>query len=90
MTPPGRVAQLKDVADVGFDGEILVDGPDERAVRFLADLVISDIGDGPAAGEGGNVGPACGPCSALPIAVAMEQAAGGRWMHHDHCVEVFA
>ena len=42
---PRRVAELEDVAAVGLDGPVLVDGPDERAFRLEPHLVVGGVGN---------------------------------------------
>ena len=59
--PPRRVAELEDVADVRFDGEVLVERADERALGLLADLVVGDVGDRAAAGDRGEAGALAAP-----------------------------
>ena len=48
--PPRRVAELKDVAGLALDGEVLVERADERVVRLEDDAVVGDLGDGAARG----------------------------------------
>ncbi len=42
---PRRVAELEDVAPVGFDRPVLVDRPHQRPFRLLPDLVVRGVGD---------------------------------------------
>ena len=41
--PPRRVPELEDVAGHALDGEILVDGADERLVRLEDDAIVRDL-----------------------------------------------
>src|SRR5439155_24225064 len=54
---PRGVPQQEDVAAVALDGEILVERADQGAVLVVGDdAVVGDLGDGPAAGNGGEAG----------------------------------
>ena len=46
--PPGRVAELKDVAGRALDREVLVQRADERLVGIEHDAIVGDFGDGAA------------------------------------------
>ena len=48
------VAELEDVARQAFDGEILVERADEDAGGLEDDLVVGVVGNGAAAGDGGE------------------------------------
>ena len=61
---PGSVAQQEDVAGHALDGEVLVDGAHESSVRVGHHVVIGVVGNGPAAGQGGNARP---PASLQPM-----------------------
>jgi hypothetical protein len=50
----GSVAELKDVAGEALDGEIFVERADEDAGGLENHLVIGVVGDGAAAGDGGE------------------------------------
>ncbi len=50
--------QQEDVAHHRLDGEVLVDRAHRRVVGLGDDPVVAHLGDGPAAGEGGQPGPA--------------------------------
>ena len=76
--PPGRVAELEDVAAVGLDGEVLVDRADERALGLEAHLVVGGVRDRAAGRERGQARALASPCSAPFDAVAVEQRARGR------------
>ena len=89
QNPPRGVAELEDVADVGFDGEILIERADERIVGVLTDLVVGDVGDRPAAGDGGDAG-ALARHDAAVHAVAMQQPAPTVGVHLDDAIEIGA
>ena len=48
------VAELKNVAGKAFDGEILVDCPDEMVFRLQQHLIVGVVGDGSPRGQSGQ------------------------------------
>jgi hypothetical protein len=85
--PPGGVAELEDVAAVGLDGPVLIDGAHQRPFGLQAHLVVRGVRDGPAREEREQAGPARGPQAAVD-AVAVEQRAPPFGMKADHLVEL--
>ncbi|MNF39885.1 hypothetical protein D3C84_208800 [compost metagenome] len=54
----GLVAQLEDIAGHALDGEVLVEGADRQALGFQQHAVVARVGNGAAAGQGGQAGAA--------------------------------
>ncbi len=70
---PRSVSQLKNVANVRFDRKVLVERSDEESLRILKHAIIGNVGNGPAAGDGGDAGTLAGH-DPPAHRVAMEQA----------------
>jgi len=53
---PGGAAEEEDIAGLGFDGEVFVDGADECAFGFFEDAEVAGFGDDAAVEDGGEFG----------------------------------
>ena len=93
---PRVVAEQEDVAAHALDREVLVDLADVGVGRVLDDVVVGGVGDGAAAGDGGEPGAAAGAHAAVhAVAVQVRRApaaAGGDALgeHLQHLVELRA
>jgi hypothetical protein len=96
-TTPGSIfttcheafAELEHVASAGFDGEVLVQGPDERAFGLDQHAVVRVVGDG-TTGRQRREPRALGSHQAPAHAVAMQQRRASVRVHLDHAIEVGA
>ena len=76
--PPRRIAEQKDVARLAFDGEVFIEGADDRLLRLGDDAVRGDLGNRPAVGDGGDSGHGPGTdASADPVVMQIHLAAAG-------------
>ena len=87
---PRSIAQQEDVAGHALDGEVLVYRADESPFRVGHHIVIRVVGNGPAAGQGGQAG---APASLHPVVDAVPVQMGavtsltggeslGKGLHH--------
>src|SRR5581483_2067864 len=92
--PPRVSAQQEDVAGGGLDREVLVHRADGDAVRVEDDPVVTGLGNGTAAGQGGQAGATAGAQAAIHRVVVEVGAAttspglDAPAHHLDHVVEV--
>jgi hypothetical protein len=87
--PPGRVAELEDVAAARLDGPVLVDGAHQRAVRLQAHLVVGGVRDGAAGKDRGQPRAPRGQEPA-PHAVAVQEGAAALAVDGHHLVQLLA
>ena len=85
--PPRRVPELEDVAAVRLDRPVLVDRPDERALRLEPHLIVRGVRDGAAREERGH--PRAPGGHQPPVhAVAVEECGAATRVESDDLVEL--